>query len=228
MLRQVKQYAAINRLIKVHPLEKIIFCFISLIMCSNTEKKLLILMNIGVFLYLSILNKNPYKIVCKFIIIAMTFTLISSVTLALNKDYLIIPLVFLRTLNGSITISYLALTTPMNHIVMLLSKNKYTKDIGEIANSMESFLLLIEDDFIVTMKAMKVRGAFWSYKEGIINLGKAIGVVFRNLMRRWSELSEGLKNRCYIGRHNFTNDFKFNILNITIIVIYGITFIFLN
>lgn len=228
MIREVKLYASTNSIIGVHPLEKLIFCLISLVICSSTENKFLILINIGLFICLSAFNRNPYKIVCKFVVIAMTFTFISLITLVLNKDYLTIPLLILRVLNGSITISYLALTTPISHIIMLLGKNKYTKEIGEIASSMEAFILLIEDDFTATMKAMKVRGAFSSHKESISSFGKAIGVVFRNLMRRWSEISDGLKNRCYVGKHYFANDFKFSTFNVILIIMYGILLIFLN
>lgn len=220
MIREINLYAKISRFSYIHPLEKIVVCLISLIYCSYTKNIYMILINSIIFFILSIIAKNPFKLIRKFLLISIIFTLTTSISLIIGGIYKDIFLIFLRGLNGSITISFLALTTPLDNIVYLLSKNRFTKDIGDIAKGMENFLMLIERDFEMTFMAMKSRGAFNGFKRGIIDTGYAVGIVFKNLIERWKDIDQGLKSRCYMGKYNYSYNFKFRIFNIIGIGIY--------
>ena len=48
-------------------------------------------------------------------------------------DFIYILTLLLRGINGALSIDF-ALTTPINHIVYLMSKNKWTRNIGDIMN----------------------------------------------------------------------------------------------
>lgn len=222
MLREVSLYANINEFNKIHPGEKLLLILISLILCCYTGKYEIIIFNIIFFIILCILTKVEFKIVKKFIKISVIFSLFTAITFIFEKQYNFIILLFLRGINGAITISFFTLTTPINHLVYILSQNKYLADIADIAKSLETFLIIIEKDFEITFRAMNCRGISKKYKDKLKYFGKGISVVFRNLLYRWKEINEGLKNRCYIGRHYYSYDFKISIKNYIFILIYFI------
>ena len=89
-----------------------------------TEKYEVIIFNIAVMILLGFWSKVSVKIMRKFIFIALLFALSSSIPLLFERRYERIMLMLLRAINGAIAISVFALTTPINHVVYLMSKNK--------------------------------------------------------------------------------------------------------
>ncbi|MBU3108439.1 energy-coupling factor transporter transmembrane component T family protein [Clostridium gasigenes] len=222
MIRLINLYALNSKYAKVHPLEKVLLVFISLISCSYTENIYLIMLNIIFFSILSINAKNPFNMIKKFLSIVIIYSIFTTITLMFTYDVKYIIVLLLRGVNGGLTISFLALTTPLNHIVYLMSKNNLTREIADIAKSMETFILVIEKDFDVTFKAMKSRGGFGSFKKSIKDFAKVCSIVMRNLFFRWKEISEGLKNRCYNGKYNYNYIFNISKKRILLILFYGI------
>lgn len=222
MIKLISLYALNSNYAKVHPLEKILLVFISLISCSYTENIYLILLNIIFFIILSIIAKNPFNIINKFLTIVIIFSIFTTITLIFTYDIKYIVLILLRGINGGLTISFLALTTPLNHIVYLMSKNNLTREIGDIAKSMETFILVIEKDFEITFKAMKSRGGFSGFRKSMNDFAKVCSIVMKNLFFRWKEISEGLKNRCYKGKYNYSYNFNFSKKRGLLILLYGI------
>lgn len=222
MIKLISLYALNSRYSKVHPLEKVLLVLISLIICSYTENIYLITLNIIFFIILSINAQNPFTIVKKFLTIVTIFSLFTTINLIFNYDIKYIIIVLLRGINGGITISFLALTTPLNHIVYLMSKNSLTKEIGDIAKAMENFILIIEKDFEITFKAMKSRGGFSGFKKSIKDFARVCSIVMKNLFFRWREMSEGLKNRCYNGKYNYRYIFNVSKKRMLLILLYGV------
>lgn len=222
MIRLINLYALNSKYAKVHPLEKVLLVFISLISCSYTENIYLIMLNIIFFSILSINAKNPFNMIKKFLSIVIIYSIFTTITLMFTYDVKYIIVLLLRGVNGGLTISFLALTTPLNHIVYLMSKNNLTREIADIAKSMETFILVIEKDFDVTFKAMKSRGGFGSFKKSIKDFAKVCSIVMRNLFFRWKEISEGLKNRCYNGKYNYNYIFNISKKRSLLILFYGI------
>ncbi|MPQ42919.1 CbiQ family ECF transporter T component [Clostridium tarantellae] len=211
MIREITLYALNSKFSNIHPLEKLSAVIISLILCSFVQNKYIIIFNSCLFIILNLIAKNPIKLISKFLIISCTFFIFTAITLAISdysKEYII--LLFLKGINGALTISFLALTTSINHIVWIANKGKYTRDVGDIAKGMETFLILIEKDFNNTIKALKSRGGFNGKINSIKDFGKLCSVVMKNLVFRWKEINLGLKNRCYIGRHNYSYNFHIN------------------
>lgn len=222
MIKLISLYALNSKYAKVHPVEKLLLVLISLISCSYTENIFLITFNIIFFLILSIKANNPFNIIKKFLSITIVFSVVGTITLIFTYDLKYIIVLLLRGVNGGITISFLALTTPLNHIVYLMSKNSLTKEIGDIAKSMETFILIIEKDFEVTFKAMKSRGGFSGFKKSIKDFARVCSIVMKNLFFRWKEISEGLKNRCYKGKYNYSYNFNIDKKRILLLILYGI------
>lgn len=222
MIKLISLYALNSKYAKVHPLEKILLVLISLISCSYTENIYLISLNIIIFIILSIKANNPFNIVKKFLIIVIVFSIFTTITLIFTYDFKYIMVLLLRGINGGLSISFLALTTPLNHIVYLMSKNNLTREIGDISKSMETFILIIESDFEITFKAMRSRGGFSGFKESIKDFSRVCAIVMKNLFFRWREISDGLKNRCYVGKYNYSYSFIINKTRVLLIMSYGI------
>ncbi|MEG1002885.1 MAG: CbiQ family ECF transporter T component [Clostridium sp.] len=223
MIRLINLYSNNSKLAYIHPVEKIIIVLFSLIGCSYTKNIYIIIGNIFLFLLLNIIAKNPLVIVKKFIGVALVFTVFTSITMFWQGQSIsLILLVVLRGINGAITLSFLALTTPINHIVAVISKFEYTRDIADIINQMERFIMLLEEDFNLTFKAIRCRGGFSSFKKSVKDYGLGFGIIFKNLISRWREINISLKNRNYRGRHNYSFNFKFNKIIISLVVLYFI------
>ena len=228
MIREINLYSASSKYGNIHPVEKLLVVLVSLIGCSYTENKCIILGNIILFSLLNILAKNPFKVVKKFISIVGTFFLFTAITLLWEGNTIsYILLLVLRVINGAISISFLALTTPINHIVALMSKFDSIRDVADIIKSMERFLMLVEDDCEITFKAMKSRAGFSGFKKSVKDFGNGLGIIFRNVMIRWKDINLSLKNRCYCGKHSYCNNFTLSKKRISMIAIYVCTMVVL-
>ena len=222
MIREINLHARINKNNSIHPLEKLMITLISLILCSYTVNIYIICINILLISVLVLRAEIPLVIVKKFLMIGLTFSLISIIPILFIGNNTSIVIIVLRTLNGAMTISLLSLTTPLDHIIALISKSEFLRDIGDIAKSMERFLILIEDDFNIIFKAVKSRGGFNGYKKSIRDFGYVCSLVIKNLFSSWKEIKDGLNTRCYNGRHNYSFEFSINTLRVISIIIYGI------
>ena len=222
MIREINLHARINKNTYIHPLEKLMITFISLILCSYTENIYIILFNIMLISILVLKSKVPLKIVGKFLAIGFTFSFMSIIPILFIGNNISILIIILRTLNGALTISLLSLTTPLDHIISLVSKSDFLRDVGDIAKSMERFLIIIEDEFNITFKAVKSRGGFNGYKNSIKDFGYVCSLVIKNLFSAWKEIRDGLNNRCYNGKHNYVFNFSINNKRLISIILYGI------
>ena len=228
LLREINLYSSNSKLLNIHPIEKILLVVISLICCSYTKNIYLIFLNIFLLILLNVVAKNPWSIIKKFIYIALIFSISTAITMIWQGQSLeAILLIIFRGINGAITLSFLSLTTPINQIVAYISKYESIRDIADIIKAMERFIILLEEDFYITFKAMKLRGGFRNFKRSLNDYGKAFGLILKNIFRRWKEMSLSLENRCYNGNFNYSFDLKINKKIILGIAIYFFVFIIL-
>lgn len=229
MLREVSLYSINSRYSKIHPIEKLFLVLTSLIYCSYSKSWYLILINILFFIILNLKAGNPLKIVYKFIFAVLLFGVITSITLFFQSyEMKYILIILLRGINGAFTIAFFALTTPINHMVYIMNKWEYTRDIGDIIKTMERFIILLEGDCFISFNAIKSRGGFDGFINSIKDFGKCCGIVFRNMMIRWQEINISLKNRCYNGKHTYSYEFNLSKLRLVSIILYIFTIITLN
>lgn len=223
MIKEINLYAKNSKGKLIHPLEKLILITIALVFNGYTKNINFLILNIILFSFLSYILRNPIKIVFKFMCISILFFIMSSITLIFTYSIYEISIIFLRVLSGSIIISYLSLTTPLDDIIYVFYKIPIFKDLSDIAKSMERFLILIEDDFQITYKAIKSRGGFNGFKRGINDFGTMCGVVLKNLFHKWRDIDLGLNNRCYTGNVSYIGiEFNLSRIRIGLIAIYFI------
>ena len=228
MLREINLYSNNSKLFNIHPIEKILLISISLIGCNYTENIYIIAFNIFLFVLLNKIAENPWRIIKKFILISLVFSISTAITMIWQGQALTsIILIIFRGINGAITLSFLSLTTPINQIVALISQYESVRDVADIIKAMERFIILLEEDFNITFKAMKSRGGFGSFKRSLKDYGKAFGLILKNIFIRWKEMSLSFQNRCYKGKFNYSFDFKINKKIILALIMYLLIFILL-
>lgn len=229
MLREISLYSSNSKYSEIHPIEKLLLVLISLISSSYTNNSYALGINILFFAFMNLKANNPIKIVVKFMFATLIFGFFTSVTL-LIQTYPIeqVFLVLLRGINGGMTIAFFALTTPINHIVYIMSKWEYTRDIADIMKTMERFIMLLESDFFLAFNAIKSRGGFDGFINSIKDFAKCCGIVFRNMIIRWREINLSLKNRCYQGKHNYCYIFKLDSQRLISIFVYFIIMLAFN
>lgn len=134
MFRTITAFSKINRLSIVHPLEKILLSIMPIILIGFTRSYYSIGLNIIVFLVLHIVFKSPRKIVIEFTLAAAGFALVSSIAFMFDYGISFCTLIILKTLSSGISLSYLVLTTPLDDVLYLISKNESLRDLCNSKN----------------------------------------------------------------------------------------------
>ena len=222
MFRLVSILAKNSKLAYIHPIEKILLAVIPIILMGYSNSVYPLIFNILVFAILHVVCKNPFNIVWKFTLATAAFASISSIILIFDYGWYYCFVLVLRTLSSGVCLSYLALTTPMDDILYLCSRNTYLKDISDIAKSMERFIMLIEDEYVVLYNAIKSRNGFSSFSLKIRNTGKLAGLLFVNTMKRWQDIKNAINTRCYRGDMSYLQkEFDYSWLRIVLILLYN-------
>lgn len=222
MLKTIIAYSKINKENHRHPFEKLCLCIFPMIILGFSNEPIPILMNIIIFFLLHIKANTPKNIVIKFNLTIISFSLLSSITFIFVYDFNYILVLILKSFSGGMCISYLTLTTPLDHTLSLLYKNNFLKDICDIAKIMEMYILLLNDEAVTIYNAMSCRHGFHNFKSKIINMSKLAGLLFLNTLRRWPDIKDSLHNRLYSGHHYYKNyNFKLSYKYLFCIITYN-------
>lgn len=222
MFKLVSILSKNSKIAHIHPIEKILLAVMPIILMGYSNSIYPLIFNILVFALLHVVCKNPFKIVWKFTLATAAFASISSITLIFDYGWYYCVILVLRTLSSGMCLSYLALTTPMDDLLYFCSKNTYLKDISDIAKSMERFIMLIEDEYIVLYNAIKSRNGFSSFSLKIRNTGKMAGLLFVNTMKRWQDIKNAINTRCYKGDMSYLQkEFDYSMVRIALILLYN-------
>ncbi|MBC2397773.1 cobalt ECF transporter T component CbiQ [Clostridium tetanomorphum] len=188
-----------NKLTNVHPIEKILLAVMPIIVMGFVKNPIIIIGNILFFVLLHIKIRNNMKIVVKFALEIAGFAAFSSITFVFDYGWKYAGIIVLKSLSAGLCLSFFSLTTPIDQVLYLLSKNKWLKDICDIAKSMERFLVIINEEYNIMYSAMKSRGGFDNFSLKIKSTGKMAALLFVNTMTRWESIKEGINSRCYRG-----------------------------
>jgi cobalt/nickel transport system permease protein len=228
MLRIITALAKISKLSSIHPLEKLILALVPLVIIGFARSPVPVLFNVAFFIMLHIISKNSMRIAAKFTFAMAGFAFISSVTFIFDYGVGFIFVLVLKSLSGGLCLSYLALTTPMDDILYLISRVNGLRDVSDLAKNMERFLILIEDEYHVIYYAIKARGGFDCFKNKIRNTGKMAGILFINTIKRWSHIKDAINSRCYKGHMPYlSKKFNFSLMRFAFICVYNFILIIL-
>ena len=204
-------------------MEKICLCILPLFLLGFSKTIFPPAVNILLFILLHIINRNPLYIVKKFTLGILLFSAISSIALLYDYGISSCLLLVIKTVSGGMTLSFFILTTPLEDLLYLASKNKFFLEICDIIKIMERFILLIEDEQNLLYRSLKARNGFTTLSLATKNMGKLAGSLFTNTMRRWKEIKQGLHSRCYNGTLYYTpKDFSFSKYRLGSLLLYNI------
>lgn len=232
MLKLIMALSRINKISKIHPVEKILLSIFPIIVIGFCQRAIPIIGNIIVFIILHLICENNKKIVVKFTLGITIFAAISSITFIFDYGLNYSVIILLKSLSAGLCLSFFSLTTAIDDVLLILSKNNYLRDICDIAKSMERFILLIDEEWRILYNSIKSRGGFDGVKLKIENTGKMTGLLFINTMHRWKNIKDGIDSRGYKGYMPYLNkDFNFSYLRFGGICIYLLglsTLIYIN
>lgn len=203
MFRIVTAYAKNNKFSKIHPLEKALLCILPAFIIGFSSNFMLPAINIVMFLILHIIADNPLKLVFKLIGGVFLFTVFSSITFAFDYGIAYCLLVLVKCISGVCSLTFLMMTTPLDDFLNIFSRYEGLREICDIVKSMERFLILIEDEFLILNNSMKSRGGYDSFSLRVKNLSRVAGLLFINTLERWKEIRNALESRCYSGSTSY-------------------------
>ncbi|WP_343771421.1 cobalt ECF transporter T component CbiQ [Clostridium malenominatum] len=222
MLKLIMALSKRNRISNVHPIEKVFLTIVPIIIMGFVNNPIIIIINIGLFILLHGVVKNNPNIVIKFALRIAAFAAFSSITFVFDYGISYTLTIILKSIFSGLSLCFLSLTTPIDQLLYICSKNDYLRDICDIAKSMERFLMVMDEEYNIMYNAMKSRGGFDSFSAKVNSTGKIAALLFVNTMERWKSIKDGINSRCYKGYMPYLGeDFEFSRRRFLIILLYN-------
>lgn len=228
MLKNVDLYSRYSKAREIHPAEKFVFCVATIVIISSVTNYYIIFLNIALTTILHIYFKTPFKMVVKFALGILGFSLVSGAIFSLDLGINFFMIIFLRSLYSSIALTLLIFTTPLEDIFSYLKRFKFLTDTVDIMDMMLRFLYVLEDEINIINLSMKSRGGFLNIKSKIRDTAKMAAVLFINTLKKYFQIKDAMNSRCYIGRHANLKQFRFNMKRVWVIGIYILFLIIMN
>ncbi|GIW48646.1 MAG: cobalt ABC transporter permease [Caloramator sp.] len=220
MLKSVDMYSRNSSARYIHPVEKMLFCIVSIVIVSNCENVKLIFINSIVIIFLHIYFKTPKRLVLKYVFGIVGFSFLSAVVYSFELGIGILIIILFRTLFCSLMLTLLIFTTPMDDIIGTIKGVSFLRDTAEIMEMMFRFLFVLEDELMIINKSMRSRCGFLGIKAKIEDTGRLSAVLFINTLKRYREVKDALNTRCYVGRSSSLRKFSFSPKRLAFIVLY--------
>lgn len=221
MLKLIMALSKINRLSDIHPVEKVLLSIFPIVAIGFSHNAIPIILNIIVFIVLHAYSKNNKKIVTKFTLEIGAFAAFSSITFIFDYGLSYCFILLLKSLSAGLCLSFFSLTTPIDDVLLILSKHNWLKDLCDITKSMERFLVVIDEEYYILYNSIKSRGGFDGFKLKIRNTGKMAGLLFINTMNRWKSIKDGIDSRGYRGYTPYlAKEFNFSFFRLGTVCLY--------
>lgn len=224
MLKLIMALSKISKLSNIHPGEKMLLSIFPIAAIGFSHSAVPIILNIIVFIILHAYSKNNRKIVTKFTLEIGAFAAFSSITFIFDYGLSYCAIILLKSLSAGLCLSFFSLTTPIDDVLLILSKHNWLKDLCDITKSMERFLVVIDEEHYILYNSIKSRGGFDGFKLRIRNTGKMAGLLFINTMNRWKSIKDGIDSRGYRGYTPYlAKKFNFSFFRLGAVCLYTIT-----
>ncbi|AIS51545.1 cobalt ABC transporter, inner membrane subunit CbiQ [Thermoanaerobacter kivui] len=197
----IDSYSYTNRMYNVHPVEKLLFAFLTMILCFKFDAYTNIAVIILMFVVTVFKAKIPAKVYIKLMLIPYSFLIISILTLVINvvedKSIALVSfnifgitlgitakgvstaiILFFRALAVVSCLYFLALTTPVVDIINVLKKFKFPSLFLELLQLIYRFIFVLiqaADDIYISQDS---RLGYATLKNGYRSLGLLISSLF--------------------------------------------------
>lgn len=199
MFRHIIMFATESKGRVMHPLEKAVLTFFPIILLGFTKNLPLLAANIGIFLFLHHLFKTPWNLVLQYNLALIGFSGSSSLLLLFDYPVSFVLALFLRTVFSALALTLFLFTTPPGDIFTFLARFSVLRDLCTIAQGMEHFILIMEEEFHNLVRSMHLRGGFRTWRLAAQNSGKIAALLFKNAISHYERTKEALDARLFSG-----------------------------
>lgn len=249
----IDQYAYLNKLNKVHPVEKILFSLLT--MCIVITSKAIVV-HLVVFASMAIatlfLAGIPKKIYINLLMLPFSFIFLGVLPIlivasnsdvgfvlsiktlnlyfgitnqGINSAFIIIA----RSMAAAACLYFITLTTPLIDIIELLKKAKVPQNLIEIMSLIYRFIFVLIEAAFIIYNSQSARLGYSSISTSFRSLGKLVGMVFVKAYNSSQALYLSLTSRGYSGELCvISNDYILNKTNIAAIIIIEIILVGLS
>jgi cobalt/nickel transport system permease protein len=109
-------------------------------------------------------------------------------------------LVLARMIGGMSALIFLAVTTPMTDLFMVMRRCRVPEPVLDLAMMIYRTIFMILDQFMQTYQAQRMRLGYSSFSESIRSLSTLCGSVFISSWIAGEDLIRAMDARCYTGR----------------------------
>ncbi|MDF2547796.1 MAG: cobalt transporter component CbiQ [Anaerosolibacter sp.] len=246
----IDQHAYVNRLRKVHPLEKFLLAVITLVICLFSTSWLL---HVCVIAFMSFLvvgaGKIPWRSYIGYLslplfflivgILGVIFTItkepldfiyhiklgswtIGMTKLGLNQGQLL----FLRSYASVICLYFLALTTPMTDIIWVFKRLRVPVIITELMIMIYRFIFVLLETGSMIFISQECRLGYGTLRNSYNSLGQLAANLFIKAFHRSQEIFRALAARGYTGDINVLEE-EYHGSKRNILAIVGIEMVFI-
>ncbi|KHO61200.1 cobalt ABC transporter permease [Thermoanaerobacter sp. YS13] len=239
----IDSYAYTNRMYNVHPVEKLLFAFLTMILCFEFDAYTNIAVIILIFVITVFKAKIPAKVYIKLMLIPFSFLIISIITLIINvignKSAALISfnifgvtlgitaqgintavILFFRALAIVSCLYFLVLTTPVVDIINILKKLKIPSLFLELLQLIYRFIFVLTQAANEIYISQNSRLGYATLKNGYRSLGLLIFSLFIKSYKNSEDLYVTLEARGYNGEIKvLSKDYKFCYKNIIFIAL---------
>jgi cobalt/nickel transport system permease protein len=249
----IDTYAYSNTLKTVHPAEKFIFAVITLVVCLTSPSVItplivLVLMTGGIVIKAGI----PGGFFVKLMLVPLSFLILSVLTIAFSvstaltgfwiaynfghvtvgirySDLITAVHLFIKSLGSVSCLYFLALTTPMTEIIIVLGKMRVPPIITELMVLIYRFIFVFLEIATTIRRAQSSRLGYVSLKSSFRSLSCLFSALFGKVFLKSSELFDSMEARGYSGTIKvLAKKYPISLKNYLIISILDILLIMLN
>jgi cobalt/nickel transport system permease protein len=242
----IDKYAYINRLKKIHPVEKITLALLLLLFTLLVKDKIVSLLIFSLMSSFTIFAaKIPFSYYIKLLLLPSFFLLSGTLTILFSfaKRDTILPSVlfsvkfrnwqvFISANNVDTVISllfvvlssisclyFLTLTTPVQEILQVLHKLKVPRLLIEITEITYRFIFVFLESALKIYQAQNSRLGYRTARLALHSLGLLISSLFITVFQRAKELTIAMDSRGYVGEVLYLdNHYQYSATNWLIII----------
>lgn len=112
--------------------------------------------------------------------------------------------VFSRVIGGMSALMFIALTTPMTDLFVLMRQCRFPETLLDLAMIIYRSIFMILDQLVLTYRAQVMRLGYGSFRESIRSFSTLCGSVFITSWEAGEDLVRAMDARCYDGKFAVT------------------------
>jgi cobalt/nickel transport system permease protein len=116
--------------------------------------------------------------------------------------------VFFRVVGGMTALMFIALTTPMTDLFVVMRRSRIPETVVDLAMIIYRTIFLIMDQIVVTYQAQVMRLGYGSFRESITSFSTLCGSAFIASWDSGEDLVRAMDARCYDGRFATLGDIR--------------------